>query len=66
MQRGYALLDPPFQRVFTAQIKVKMVKVTAVRPAISAGVHSLRFYEEARTPGCQTRHFSGCSQPTTG
>ena len=57
-----ALSDPPFQRVFTARTNSTNSVSEAVRPAISAGVHSDRLVATARRRGCQTRHFSGCSQ----
>ena len=60
---GIRLSDPPFQRVFTAENDHDRLPVPAVRPAISAGVHSRIHALAIACPCCQTRHFSGCSQP---
>ena len=57
------LSDPPFQRVFAADASCDSVAEVAVRPAISAGVRSLRTKSTKGFWRCQTRHFSGCSQP---
>ena len=60
--RWWTLSDPPFQRVFTARPRRQNILWRAVRPAISAGVHSANELHQLRFGSCQTRHFSGCSQ----
>ena len=57
------LFDLPFRQVFTAPFRDSHATNQAVRPAISAGVHSNIPVPVVHGPGCSTCHFGRCSQP---